>query len=332
MSEARKRKRVDNINEVDHLLEHRFETLSLEEKLEVKRLGPHHPRDIGISQTAGKNIRAFNVEWFAKKKWLTASIQKKALFCFPCLLFGGSGGEVTWSRTGYKDLKHLSERITKHESSNSHLDNAMKLGLFGRVNVAVQIDSAYRRGIDEHNRQVEENRYVLGRIITCIKLCGKCETALRGHDESADSLNPGIFHCIFETMCEGDARLQRHYDAQPVFKGTSSTIQNELLDCMYEVYRDEIAKQVDETSCVAVQADETTDVSCNSQMDSREQAESTSTKIAMTVKTNGLRHGHCPAFVRSFVFCFANARSASLRAMEECSGRSSAIRLTCGPV
>ena len=76
----------------------------------------------------------------------------------------------------------------------------MKMGLFGRVNVAVQIDSAYRRGIDEHNRQVEENRYVLGRIITCIKLCGKCETALRGHDESTDSLNPGIFRCIFETV------------------------------------------------------------------------------------------------------------------------------------
>ncbi|KAK0130540.1 hypothetical protein N1851_035232 [Merluccius polli] len=74
------------MNEVDHLLEHRFETLSLEEKFEVKRLGPHHPRDIGISQTAGENIRAFNVEWFAKNKWLTASIQKKALFCFPCLV------------------------------------------------------------------------------------------------------------------------------------------------------------------------------------------------------------------------------------------------------
>ena len=38
VSEAHKRKRVDNMNEVDHLLEHRVETLSLEEILEVKRL------------------------------------------------------------------------------------------------------------------------------------------------------------------------------------------------------------------------------------------------------------------------------------------------------
>ena len=38
MPESHKRKRIDNMNVVDHLLEHRFETLSLEEKLEVKRL------------------------------------------------------------------------------------------------------------------------------------------------------------------------------------------------------------------------------------------------------------------------------------------------------
>ena len=51
-------------------------------------------------------------------------------------------------------------------------------------------------------------------------------------------------------MCEGDSRLQRHYDAQ-----TSSTVQNKLLDCMYELYRVEIAKQVDETTFVAIQAE-----------------------------------------------------------------------------
>ena len=49
-----------------------------------------------------------------------------------------------------------------------------------------------------------------------------------------------------------------------MFKGTSSTIQNELLDCMYEVYRCEVTKQLGDTQFVAVQADETTDASCKS--------------------------------------------------------------------
>lgn len=82
----------------------------------------------------------------------------------------------------------------------------------------------------------QENSYVLSRIITCIKLCRKCETALQGHD----SLNPGICWCIFKTMCEGNSRLHRHYDTQLIFKGTSTTVQNKLLDLMYELYRDEV--------------------------------------------------------------------------------------------
>ena len=128
----------------------------MEEKLEVKQFGAHQPRDIVITQTAGKSNHGFNVEWFLKKNY-------KALFCFPCLLFAGDG---TWSRTG---CKHLSERIAKHESSGSPLDNAVKLGLLGRVNVAAQVDSAYRRFVEQHNKQVEKNGYVLSRIITCKK-------------------------------------------------------------------------------------------------------------------------------------------------------------------
>lgn len=67
-------------------------------------------------------------------------------------------------------------------------------------------------------------------------------------------------------MCEGDSRLRSHYDAQPYFKGTSATIQNELLDFMYSVYKNEIAQQWANALFVAVQADETTDVSRKSQM------------------------------------------------------------------
>ena len=64
-------------------------------------------------------------------------------------------------------------------------------------------------------------------------------------------------------MCEGDSRLWRHFDAQQVFKRTSRTIQNELLNFLYEVYREEVAMQVAETLFVAVQVD---DVSCKSQL------------------------------------------------------------------
>ena len=251
------------MNNVDSLIKGKFSTLPLEQKLEIKRLGPHQPVDFNIVQAGKDKTRSFNPEWFKRKTWLTACVTRKSLFCLPCLLFGG---DTTWTTVGFKDLKHLSERLAKHESSGSHVENSLKLGLLGTANIAVQLDSAHKRAIELHNQHTEENRYVLGRIITCLKLCGKCEIALRGRDESAASVNPGIFRSIFETMCEGDSRLKRHYESQPYFKGTSATIQNELLQCMFNVYQEEVVKQVSDTPFVTVQADETTDVSCKSQV------------------------------------------------------------------
>ena len=250
------------MNNVDYLLKVRFVTLSLEEKLEIKRLGPHRPEDVVLLQPGEKATRTFKTEWFERKTWLTASTTRRALFCFPCLLFGSaSNTDSVWTTDGFIDLKHLAERTVKHESSKSHINCAMKLGLLGRGNIV-----AHQRNLLEHNKHTEENRYVLGRLVSCLKLCGKCELGLRAHDESADPVNPGIFKCIFETMCEGDTRLKRHYDSEPTFRATSSGFQNELLDCMYEVYRREVAKQLRNTQFVAVQAEETTDASCKSQM------------------------------------------------------------------
>ena len=40
------------------------------------------------------------------------SEEKKSLFCFYCILFGAEG---LWMAVDCKDLKHLSERIKKHE-------------------------------------------------------------------------------------------------------------------------------------------------------------------------------------------------------------------------
>ena len=66
------------MNTVDYLLENR-----------LKRLGCHQPKDFAISQKDKKCTRNFSTRWFEKTPWLTCSTSKKALSCFPCLLFGG---------------------------------------------------------------------------------------------------------------------------------------------------------------------------------------------------------------------------------------------------
>lgn len=39
---------------------------------------------------------------------------------------------------------------------------------------------------------VDGNRYVLGKILEVIKICGSCELTLRGHDERSESDLPGF--------------------------------------------------------------------------------------------------------------------------------------------
>ncbi len=71
---------------------------------------------------------------------------------------------------------------------------------------------------------------------------------------------PWDFPMLIWNHVWGWLKAPGHYDAQPVFKGTSSTIHNEMLDCMYEVYREWNTMQVTKTSFVAGQVDETTNV------------------------------------------------------------------------
>ena len=106
------------------------------------------------------------------------------LFCFPCLLFGG---DHSWTIKGVTDLKHLNEKILKHEKSSKHICNVVDLSLLGKVNIAAEIDSGYKLAIEKHNNQVKKNREILSKIINCIKFCEKFELPLRGHDESTSS-------------------------------------------------------------------------------------------------------------------------------------------------
>jgi hypothetical protein len=100
------------MNRIDVLVKTSFSSWSIEEKLEIKKLGAHQPRDFKLQQSGKNQNRSFSNSWFDKKSWLTVSEEKKSFFCFMCFLFGG---ESNWTVTGIRDLKHLSERVKKQQ-------------------------------------------------------------------------------------------------------------------------------------------------------------------------------------------------------------------------
>ncbi|CAH1971560.1 unnamed protein product [Acanthoscelides obtectus] len=109
------------------------------------------------------------------------------------------------------------------------------------------------------NNKVQISKY------TAPRFCGAFELALRGHDEKENSENRGIFKELVNFSTELDNELKVHIQCAKLFKGTSKTTQNELLECMLDVYHEEVKKEIANSPFVAVIADETTDVACEFQ-------------------------------------------------------------------
>ncbi|XP_072384441.1 zinc finger MYM-type protein 1-like [Diabrotica undecimpunctata] len=244
----------------------RFFKYSYDEKLELKCKGRPLP-DIKIvkeGSSRGKNYkRQFNCDIYTRNSWICGCNRKIALFCFPCVLFGG---DKSWTQVGVIDLVHLSDKIKKHETSKHHLHNQMEYALLGSVNIKEPLDSAYWINIQKFNEALTKNRYVLSKIIDCIKFCSVFELALRGHDETQTSDNPGIFRGLINFTAELDKTLAQHLEESTVFKGISKEIQNDILDCMLKLCQDKILEEIRESPYLAVMADETTDISAKSQM------------------------------------------------------------------
>jgi hypothetical protein len=183
---------------VSYLQQITFSQLSLSEKSIVKNHGRPVP-DLQLIKTSSSRKstcqRKFNPEIYSTLDWLRGCDVKNALFCFPCLLFGG---DAAWTTTGVTDLGHLPEKIEKHKNSAKHIRNVIDLAMLGKVNIATQLSDAYRSSINKHNEEVRRNRDILSKIIDCVKSCGKFELPLRGHDESSDSANPGVFRGLLE--------------------------------------------------------------------------------------------------------------------------------------
>ncbi|XP_057209014.1 zinc finger MYM-type protein 1-like [Triplophysa rosa] len=134
------------------------------------------------------------------------------------------------------------------------------------ITIAEQLDEGYRIGIRRHNEEVTKNRHILSRIIDCVKFCGAFELALRGHNESESSDNPGIFRGLVDFVASLDGVLKEHLENASVFKGTSKTVQNELLDCMLSVMREHIIQEAQNSDFLSIQADETTDIATQCQL------------------------------------------------------------------
>jgi len=109
---------------------------------------------------------------------------------------------------------------------------------------------------------------VLARLLSVVQFLGRLNLPFRGHDESPDSLNKGIFQELVIFLADvGDKVLSNHLQSAPDnAKYTSPQIQNEMIRIIGSSIQDKIAKKIQKASIFTVMIDETTDVSHKEQV------------------------------------------------------------------
>ena len=78
---------------------------------------------------------------------------------------------------------------------------------------------------------------------------------------AAGSANRGNFVELVHAFAEFDTTLAEHLGSSTVFSGMSYTIQNEIIESIARVIQDETDTEINMSPFIAVQVDDTSDIS-----------------------------------------------------------------------
>ena len=151
-----------------------------------------------------------------------------------------------------------------HEKSEGHI-NAMFA--WGEHKKAILTDSSILDALNEaYNKKVQENRKYIKTVAEVLLLTSTQNIAQRGHRETEGADNRGNFLEILEMIAKHDPVVQKKMKGKQNAKYTSSVIQNEILECLANMVRDEIIREVKESEVFSVIADETKDLKKKEQL------------------------------------------------------------------
>ncbi|XP_008179777.1 zinc finger MYM-type protein 1-like [Acyrthosiphon pisum] len=143
-----------------------------------------------------------------------------------------------WTVDGISSIKNFIRKSEKHSISKKHLINQEKFHLLGKVRIEHAILEGRRLAATKHNEQVSINRRLIARN----------------------------YLELLDLLAQEEHLLKDHFLSSSIFKGTSKIIQNDLIDRVTTILNSNIFKEIQTANYISIQADETTDVSCRSQM------------------------------------------------------------------
>ena len=141
-----------------------------------------------------------NPTWLRSYKWLEYSVKLNACFCYPCRLFGVSGGGSSsrpvqvFTVTCFKNRKHATGAkgsLAIHNACLAHKQAVVAWDMYTKIletglTVTDQLGS-------QRAELVRKNRHYVTSIIKVLMVCTRQDIPLRGHRESNESSNRGNF-------------------------------------------------------------------------------------------------------------------------------------------
>ena len=224
-----------------------------------------------VTYFSGK-ARSFNPNWFHQYNWLEYSITKDAAFCYPCWLFGTpsastSRPERAFTTSGFRDWKHATGSkgsLISHEKCLSHKESVIA---WGQYKASTQRGSVADRLGNLRSEQIKQNKHYMLSVCDILRFCCTQEIALRGHDESSQSLKRGNFLELMNLMARHDPIVSDRLQNGPQnAKYTSPLIQNTIIGIMASKIRQKICSSVQNAGYYSIMVDETKDQSKQEQL------------------------------------------------------------------
>lgn len=209
--------------------------------------------------------------WYHQYSWLEYSVQKDAAFCFPCCFFGsciiGRGRpEKVFTLNGFRDWKHATGNKGALLSHNNNYSHTQSMVAWEQFKATQSSGSVVEQLGNNRSEMIKKNRHYIQAVSDALLTCCKQDITLRGHRETAESLNRGNFI---------EMSLLSRYDpivADKLHRGprnalyTSHNIQNTIINIMGSIVRKRICTSFHRAGYYSLLVDETKDLSKDEQM------------------------------------------------------------------